>query len=117
MSQFSNFRDSGMPRPPLNKWHIQGTNNEVLPAPGEGYRIVITDLYAGGPTLFRSGGSSIWAIGDTASTAATSRSGHVGFSKPLALGANQSFNAEKGGAAPDSGATYNIGVIYYIEKA
>ena len=117
MSQFSNFRDSGMPRAPLNKWHTAGTNNDVIDAPGAGYRIVITDLYAGGPTLFRSGGSSLWKVGDDSGAAATSRMGTINFSKPLALGENQKLTAEKSGAAPDSGATYNIAVIYYIEKA
>jgi hypothetical protein len=117
MSQFSNFRDSGMPTAPLNKWHVQGSNNDVIAAPGAGYRIVITDLYAGGPTLFRSGGNSLWAIGDDAGSATTSRMGTINFSKPLALGENEKLSAEKGGAAPDSGATYNIGVIYFIEKA
>jgi len=113
MSQFSSFKDSGMPTPPLNVWHVAGSNNDVIAAPGAGKRIVITDLYAGGPTLFRSGASSIWAIGDTGGSTA----GSVHFSKPLALGENKKLHAEKTGAAADADASYDVAVIYYIEKA
>ena len=113
MSQFSSFKDSGMPTPPLNVWHVQGSNNDVIDAPGAGYRIVITDLYAGGPTLFRSGSNSLWAIGDTGGSTA----GSIHFSKPLALGENEKLVSEKSGAAADAAASYNVAVIYYIEKA